>query len=49
MSSPSLPNLAVGAVSLLQAALGTHRHHQDVKNHPSWFLLRTTDIQRLKK
>lgn len=49
MGSPSLLNLAAGAVSLLQAALGTHRHHQDVKNHPSWFLLRTTGIQRLKK
>ena len=44
MSSPSLINMAAGAVSLLQAALGTQRHHQDVKNHPSWFLLRTTGI-----
>jgi len=49
MGSPSLFNLAAGAVSLLQAALGAHRHHQDVIHHPSWFLLRTTDIQRLKK
>lgn len=49
MGAPSLLNLAAGAVSLLQAALGAHRHHQDVIHHPSWFLLRTTDIQRLKK
>lgn len=49
MGSPSLLNLAAGAVSLLQAAMGAHRHHQEVIQHPSWFLLRTTDIQRLKK
>lgn len=48
MGTPSLFNLAVGAVSLLQATLGAHRHHQEVIHHPSWFILRTTDIQRLK-
>ncbi len=47
MGAPSLLNLAAGAVSLLQAALGAHRHHQDVIHHPSWFLLRTTAIKRL--
>lgn len=49
MGSPSLLNLTAGAVSLLQAALGAHRHHQEIIHHPSWFFLRTTDIQRLKK
>ncbi|HIH9943105.1 TPA: hypothetical protein ACYVF0_005186, partial [Klebsiella pneumoniae] len=49
MGAPSLLNLAAGAASLLQAALSAHRHHQEVIHHPSWFLLRTTDIQRLKK
>lgn len=34
IGSPSLLNLAAGAVSLLQAALGAHRHHQDVIRHP---------------
>ena len=33
IGSPSLLNLAAGAVSLLQAALGAHRHHQDVIRH----------------
>lgn len=49
MGSPSLLNMAAGAVSLLQAALGAHRHHEDVTHHPSWFLLRTTAIKCMKK
>ena len=49
MGAPSLLNMAAGAVSLLQAALGAHRHHQDVTHHPSWFLLRTTAIKCLKE
>ncbi|ELQ6014857.1 hypothetical protein R2221_003931 [Cronobacter sakazakii] len=49
MGSPSLLNMAAGAVSLLQAALGAHRHHEDVTHHPSWFLLRTTAIECMKK
>ncbi|PUX40257.1 hypothetical protein BS419_06695 [Cronobacter sakazakii] len=49
MGSPSLLNMAAGAVSLLQAALGAHRHHEDVTHHPSWFLLRTTAIKCVKK
>ncbi|QWC69447.1 hypothetical protein [Enterobacter mori] len=49
MGSPSLLNMAAGAVSLLQAVLGAHRHHGDVTHHPSWFLLRTTAIKCMKK
>lgn len=45
MGSPSLLNMAAGAVSLLQAALGAHRH----THHPSCFLLRTTAIKCMKK
>ncbi|MCI0265849.1 UNVERIFIED_ASMBLY: hypothetical protein E7W40_00195 [Cronobacter sakazakii] len=49
MVAPTVSTLATGAASLLQAALGAYRNHREITRHPSWFLLRTTDIQRLKK
>ncbi|HCI6090870.1 TPA: hypothetical protein NPN72_004981 [Klebsiella pneumoniae] len=49
IGSPSLLNLAAGAVSLLQAALSAHRHHQEVISHPSWFLFRISESKRLRR
>lgn len=49
IGAPAFTSLATGAVSILQATIGTWRNYQDVTRHPSWFLLRTEEIHRHKK
>lgn len=46
LGAPAYSTLATGAASLLQAALGAYRNHQEVTGHPSWFLLRLQEKKR---
>ncbi|MEQ4763195.1 hypothetical protein [Klebsiella aerogenes] len=49
IGASAVTSMAAGAVSKLQATIGTWRNYQDVTRHPSWFLLRTEEIRRHKK
>ncbi|HGL4550116.1 hypothetical protein [Klebsiella aerogenes] len=49
IGAPAITSLAAGALAVLQGTVGAYRNYQDVTRHPSWFLLRTGDLRRLKK
>jgi len=49
LGAPAITSLAAGALTVLQATVGAYRNYQDVTRHPSWFLLRTENIYRIKK
>ncbi|WP_159282673.1 hypothetical protein [Rahnella variigena] len=49
IGAPAITSLTAGAFNVLQATVGSYRNYQEATRHPSWFLLRTDDLRRLKK